>query len=233
MCIRDSFYGVTEEVGAAAVLDAARTAGIAAMWSAGTPTAAPNRYELVGRASSTLVPEPFSTDIALGAYPITVLDQAVAMATFAARGQRGPAHFVRSVIKDFAPYYTEPASESALDPQVVADVTWVLRQNEVGQLLDGPEVASISGTKLIADSALEASHAWHVGYTTGLAMAVWIGNQEMEFPLRDRVGDRITGETLPADAFRVVIGEATRLLDLPQGEFDEPANIGDPDAGDA
>jgi membrane peptidoglycan carboxypeptidase len=137
------------------------------------------------------------------------------------------------VIKDFAPYYTEPGSEAALDPDVVADVTWALRQSQVEQPLDGPESAGISGTKLIADSALEASHAWHVGYTTRLAMAVWVGNQEMEFPLRDTVGDRITGETLPADVFRIVIGEASRLLDLPEEEFGEPANIGDSAAGDA
>jgi membrane peptidoglycan carboxypeptidase len=115
----------------------------------------------------------------------------------------------------------------------VADITAVLTQNAAGRIPGGPPSAGISGTALLEGSAIEAAHAWHVGYTPDLAMAVWVGNKEVEFPLRDSIGDRITGETLPARIYRTVIGDTTELLDFDGADFPDPANLGDESVGDA
>ncbi|HEY7224860.1 MAG TPA: transglycosylase domain-containing protein [Micromonosporaceae bacterium] len=226
------FYSVVDRIGAGAVIDAAKAAGIGAMW---TPGEAPVRYDLTTQAGAALSPEPFNEDVALGSYPVTVLDQASAMATLAAGGLRAPTHFVSRVVKDYVVYQQESTrTVPALDPRVVADVTAVLAQHDsAGLAPDGPVSASISGTALLPDSARDTVHAWHVGFTPALAVAVWVGNQEVELPLRDAAGNRITGDTLPADVFRAVVTGATGLLDPPAAQFPPPANLGDPNAGDA
>lgn len=228
------FYSVTERIGPEAVIDAARAAGIESLWSAGTGTTAPERYDLTSRRSNALVPEPFGPDIALGSYPVTVLDQATAMATLAAGGERADTHFVARVVRDYSTFYTESTDrERALDADVVADLTAVLAENPAGRLSGGRPSAGISGTALRVGSALDAAHAWYIGFTPDLAMAVWVGNKEVEFPLRDGVGDRITGDTLPARVYRTVLGEASELLDVDTSEFPEPADLGDEAVGDA
>jgi membrane peptidoglycan carboxypeptidase len=232
------FYSLTERIGAAAVIDAARAAGIAAMWRPGTGSTAPVRYDLSQR-DAALVPSPFGTDLALGSYPVTVLDQATGMATLAAGGKRGAVHFVQRVTKDYATYYAPPTvaptnTVPALSPDVVADLTGVLSQNPAGQLAGGPASASIAGSATVGDGLLDVGHAWLVGYTPDLAMAVWIGNKEVEFPLRDRTGDRITGETLPAAIYRTVLAGATSDLGLSTAAaFPQAPNVGDPTKGDA
>ncbi|MBX6751484.1 MAG: penicillin-binding protein [Micromonosporaceae bacterium] len=227
------FYAVTERIGPEAVIEMAHAAGIGAMWSAG-PDAALVRHELAARRIDALVPEPFTTDVALGSYPVTVLDQATAMATFAAGGLRAETHFVARVVRDYATVYEAPSERRrVVDADVVADVTAVLAQNSAGQIPDGPPTAGVAGTALLAGSAIDAVHAWYVGYAPDLAMAVWVGNKEYEFPLRSATGDRITGETLPAQIFRTVIAGATDALGLGASTFPAPANIGDDTAGDA
>lgn len=226
------FYAVTERIGPAAVIETARDAGIGAMWSLGAD--GPRRHDLTGRSVRTLVPEPFTADVALGTYPVTVLDQAVAMATFAAGGVRATTHFVDRVVRDYATVYEGPSErERVLAADVVADITAALAQNPAGRIPDGPPTAGVAGTALLAGSAVDAAHAWYVGYTPDLAMAIWVGNKEYEFPLRNAIGDRITGETLPAQIFRTVIAAATEALDLGPSTFPAPAHVGDDTLGDA
>jgi membrane peptidoglycan carboxypeptidase len=156
------------------------------------------------------------------------------MATLAAGGLRATTHFVARVEKDHAAYYPEPTGTvRALEAGVVADVTAVLAAQPDGQIPGGPPTAGVAGTALIAGSALDAAHAWYVGYTPALAVAVWVGNQEVEFPLRDAVGKRITGETLPAEIYRAIVSGATGVLDPPAAQFLPPANLGDASVGDA
>ena len=120
----------------------------------------------------------------------------------------------------------------ALDPAVVADVSWVLSQNPAGQLDDRRQSASLSGSALLVGSALETAHAWQVGYTANLAVAIWIGNRETEFPLRDKLGNRIRGAGLPADIYRAFMSSVHSRLDLPTVEFPEPTFRGDATLGD-
>jgi len=229
------FYAATEKIGPAAVIDAAKAAGIGAMWTAGTGAKAPVRHDLAV-AGNAVVPDPFGADVVLGRYPVTVLDQATGMATLADRGVHAPTHFVEHVTKDYAPYFTEPRppTSPALDPDVVADVTSVLAANPAGTLPGGPASASMAGTALIAGSALDAAHAWLVGYTPDLAVAVWVGNRETEFPLHDATGNRISGETLPAEIYRAVVSGATDALRLsPTATFPAAVGLGDATTGNA
>jgi len=228
------FYSLTERVGAGAVLDQARAAGIGAMWSAGTAEGPPLRYDLSRQPTAELTPEPFGPDVALGSYPVTVLDQANAMATLAAGGRRSAVHFVERVGKDFATVYAaRPSSSRALPPAAVADISWVLSQNPAGQLTDGRPSASLSGSARMSTSVLDNAHAWQVGYTANVAMAVWVGNRETELPLRDKLGNRIAGNGLPADIYRSFMGSVHSRLDLPMVEFPKPTFGGDATVGDA
>ena len=178
---------------------------------------------------------PFGSDVALGVYPVTVLDQANAMATFAADGRRSAAHFVERVGKDFATVYSEhgPRSSSALGRASVADVSWALSQNPAGHCPTIGHRPACPASARLGTSALDQAHAWQVGYTGNLSMAVWIGNRDTELPLRDKLGNRIMGAGLPAEIYRAFMGPAHTRLGLPIVEFPDPIFHGDATAGDA
>jgi membrane peptidoglycan carboxypeptidase len=227
-------FSVAERIGAAEVIEQARAAGIGAMWTPGSGERAPQRYDLAGRRIPQLVPEPFGADVALGVYPVTVLDQANAMATLAAAGRRSSAHFVDRVGQDFATVYDgRPTTTAALPPAVVADITWALSHNPAGRLPGDRPSAGLSGSVRLATSVLDSAHAWHVGYTANLAMAVWVGNRETEFPLRDKLGNRITGQGLPAEIYRSYLSVIHQRLGLATIGFPEPTFLGDSTVGDA
>ena len=158
--------------------------------------------------------------MALGVYPVTVLDQANAMATFAAGGRRSDGPLRRAGQQGLRHrLHAQPAIECGAEPAAVADVTWVLSQNPAGQLPDDRPSASLSGSARLGTSALDTAHAWQVGYTGNLAMAVWVGNRDTELPLRDKLGNRITGAGLPAEIYRAFMGSAHDRLGLPMVEF--------------
>jgi membrane peptidoglycan carboxypeptidase len=73
---------------------------------------------------------------------------------------------------------------------------------------------------------VENAHAWVVGYTPNLAMAVWIGNEETEFPLRDALGGRVSGPGLPAEIYRAVMAGVADRLALPRVDFATPTFTG-------
>lgn len=79
-------YDVTVQLGARTVLAMARDAGIDTMW---TDERVPQ--ELPSADLTQLVPSRFDLTLGIGQYPVSVLDQANAMATFAAGGLRARA----------------------------------------------------------------------------------------------------------------------------------------------
>jgi membrane peptidoglycan carboxypeptidase len=230
------YFALTERIGAGAVIDMARRAGVDAMWlpaRSGTPA---RRFDLTETPVAALTPAPFGTDVALGDYPVTVLDQANAMATFADGGRRSPAHFVLRVAKDFTTVYAEAApttGEAVLARAAVDDLTWTLSQNPAGALPGGRPSAALTGFGRLRTSAVDNAHAWAVGFTGNLAFAVWIGNEDTEFPLRDKLGDRVTGTGLPAEIYRTFVGGASDRLGLPRVDFATPTFTGNADIGDA
>jgi membrane peptidoglycan carboxypeptidase len=222
------YFALTEKVGPARVIATAHAAGIGAMWIPATADQAQQRRELPEEAGA------FGPEVGLGEYPVTVVDQATAMATLAAGGVRHPAHFVRRVSKDFSTVYAESvAGERALAKEVVDDVSWTLSQSPSAKLPDGRASAAKTGVGLLRNSQVETAHAWIVGYSTQLAMAVWVGNEEMEFPLKDKEGARVTGASLPAGIYRTFMSAAHDRLGLSATSFGSPPFGGDTTAGDA
>ena len=231
------YFALTEKLGAAKVIDMARAAGIDSMWVPESAGKARQRVDLRPSQGAAVSPKPFGTEVGLGDYPVTVLDQANGMATFAAGGLRSEAHFVLRVTKDYSPVYGEtlPTADQlrVLGQDEVADLTWTLSQNPAGQLPDGRPSATKTGVGQLRTSAVETAHAWIVGYTGNLAMAVWVGNEEIEFPLKDREGARVTGAGLPAGIYRTFMAAAHDRLGLPRIAFADPTFTGDATAGDA
>ena len=80
-----------------------------------------------------VTPSKFDLGLGLGQYPVTVVDQANAMATYAAGGMRAPAHFVSQVKRADKVVYPEtlphPNAPRVLKPEQVADLDWVLSQS--------------------------------------------------------------------------------------------------------
>jgi membrane peptidoglycan carboxypeptidase len=228
-----AIYAVTQAIGSANVLEMAKAAGIADMWD--------DERERVSLADSPtmaeLSPSRFATEVGLGQYPVTVLDQANAMATFAA-GVRAQAHFVRSVTKGsetkgWDTLYSEsmPAQNAprVLTEAQAADLTWALSHSRPARLA-GVDAAGKSGSWI--DGSVP-THAWMTGYTTSLATAVWIGSAGRERPLRDSKGQPIYGSGLPATVYRTFMTGAHAALKLKPGRFPPPAHVGDPTRGDA
>jgi membrane peptidoglycan carboxypeptidase len=224
------YYAVTQRVGVTPVVDLVRTAGIRAMWLPETPETPRRRIDL----DAETPVDQFGPDVALGRYPVTVVDQANGMATLAAGGRRAGVHFVRSVTRHGETVYRErTATTRVLDEAVAADVTWALSGEPAGALPDGRPVAAKTGVWPLRTSAVETAHAWIVGYTRNLAMAVWVGNEEIELPLRDKQGSRVLGSGLPARVFQAFLAEAHQRLGLAVVPFDTPTFGGDEAAGDA
>ena len=104
----------------------ARDAGIDYMWNddrrARRTCAARQGHERRRRrASSTSI-------LGIGQYPITVMDHANGMATFAAGGLRANAHFVTKVIKDgektvYGETLPKPNQPRILNQQAINDLT--------------------------------------------------------------------------------------------------------------
>ncbi|MGE5830692.1 MAG: transglycosylase domain-containing protein [Micromonosporaceae bacterium] len=228
------YFGLTETVGAAAVLEMARAAGVNDMWAFETDNQKV-RIDLAGLGNvADVVPLKFANEIGLGQYPVTVLDQANSMATFSAGGLRAQAHFVREVRRKATVVYSERLP-AAGDPRVLSqaaldDLTYVLSQTSAGKL-SGRSSASRIGTWLLGSSTTETAHAWIVGYTGNLAMAVWVGNKADEKALRNKAGQLVLGSGLPATIYRAFMTAAHTQLNLKKVTFAPPRYVGDDTRG--
>lgn len=228
------YFALTEMVGVREVLDMAHAAGVDDVWAFGEndqreriDLRQPNAVEAAVNAKIT-------TEIGLGQFPVTVLDQANAMATFAAGGVRAEAHFVTEVRRSSKVVYTEKLPTGS-DPRVlpqpaIDDLSYALSLTTAGKL-SGRSTASKTGTWQVGGSTTENAHAWMVGYTPTLATAIWIGNKAEEKPLRTKDGQRIFGAGLPASIFRAFMTAAHTELKLKKVTFAPPKYIGDDTRG--
>ncbi len=119
-------YDVTVSLTPGAVLTMARDAGIDTMWTDNR-----ERIDLHTADVYELTPRYFDLVLGIGQYPVTVLDQANSMATFAAGGLRARAHFVRTVSADGQLLYSEtlpaPDQPRLLNASQLADLGYALR----------------------------------------------------------------------------------------------------------
>ena len=195
------FYDVAVDVGVPAVLTAARDLGIRALW---TDERVPVDLTTADLSASDL---PFGFEVGIGQYPVTVVDQAAAMATLAIGGVRAPAHFVREVRKADELVYAHqvPTGTTVLPPDQVAELTDVLTE------ASGPDGIAIQ-TGAWEHAELGNSDAWSIGYTPELGIAVWIGNRGDVQPLIDKDGAVIWGSGLPTEILKTVVTETRGLL---------------------
>jgi membrane peptidoglycan carboxypeptidase len=227
------FYGLTYQIGPANVMTMARDAGIDSIWNDkgervdlrnNDVTDVMNRYY-------------FDSHIGIGQYPVTVVDQANAMATFAADGVRAQAHFVIKVASPQQPkgkyIYAETLPTGGEKPILNAaqldDLTWTLSQIGPARLAGGPASAGMPGSWEFGRNSSDVGNAWMVGYTRKLAMAVWVGPEGKSRPIRDADGNTIYGSTLPASIYRTVMKAAS--VGAPGDAFDPPTFVGDSKAG--
>jgi membrane peptidoglycan carboxypeptidase len=215
------FYDVTLSVSPAKVLEMSRDAGIDYMWN--------DDWERQDLRSVTnwgeVTPSKFDIFLGIGQYPVTVLDQANAMATYASGGLRARAHFVAKVIKGdeivVAEALPNPDQPRVLGAAAAADLTYALSLNPSGQL-PAIDSASKTGVWEYANRADANAHAWMVGYTSSLAMAVHIGSRAEETPLIDRNGATVWGSGLPAMIYRAFMTKAYQDMKLIQKPFAPP-----------
>ncbi len=152
---------------------------------------------------------------------MTVLDQANAMATFAAGGLRADAHFVVAVRRGGELIYNEllpsPEDPHVFDPGHVADLTYALTR-ESGQA----DLAIKAGQWEYGADVSISAHTWSLGYTSELAVAVWIGNKVEERPLYDASGTPINGAGLPTEILRWIVTTAQQEMGLEPTPFPTP-----------
>ncbi|MEV4757351.1 transglycosylase domain-containing protein [Micromonospora sp. NPDC049559] len=233
------FYYLTKDIGTDKVIDMAKAAGITTMWTTNTNPAKP--YDLADKSGAELTPSPFFTGITgYGQYPITVLDHANGMATFAARGVYNKAHFVllveqkNKVTGQWEKVNGEQRAPKQAVPREVADnVTLVLKKYPKvvdHELASDRPAAEKTGTWELNETSKDNAHAWMVGYTPQLATAVWVGNVNGNKALRETDGTKISGSGLPGDIFERYMDAALKGKKVDQ--FPEGVQkIGDPNSG--
>jgi membrane peptidoglycan carboxypeptidase len=170
-------------LGSAAIFALARDAGIALI-SDGQKV-----YD-----TATIDPSVVGAGLADGHDLVGVLDQANAMATFAAHGARAQAHFVRAVTQGNQSVYAEPSLQRGADVLSDAELT------DLAAALASPTVRGFPvqiGVAPLATNSGDIGDAWSVGWSPKLAAAVWVGNRGQAQPLRDRNGNPVSGSTLP------------------------------------
>ncbi|MEH1164928.1 transglycosylase domain-containing protein [Micromonospora sp. CPCC 205539] len=231
------FYHVTEEIGADKVLDMAKQAGVTTMWR--TDTTPPKPYDLVNGDPKKLAPSPFFNVVGYGQYPITVLDHANGVATFANGGVYNKAHFLYSVQKQNPTtgkwdkvLDEQLKSRRTVDKDVVADVTSVLEDYPAAvhhTLDDGRKAASKTGTWELKGDSSDNGDAWMIGYTPQLATAVWVGNVQNRLPLILKDKRKVSGGNLPGDIWERFMNQALKGED--KMDFPPAANKGDVNSG--
>ncbi|NES16232.1 transglycosylase domain-containing protein [Micromonospora sp. PPF5-17B] len=233
------FYYITEQIGADKVLAMAKQAGVTTMWRTDTNPA--KSYDLTKEDPKDLAPSPFFNVIGYGQYPITVLDHANGVATFANQGVYNKAHFVKKVEKqntNTGKWETVGGEklkpQRRIDKDIVADVTSVLEQYPAHvnrRLDDGRKAAEKTGTWELGDPKQPKANgdAWMIGYTPQLATAVWVGNVGNRKAIKDDDGRDISGARMPGAIFQRFMNDALNGKD--KLDFPPAAHIGKDDAG--
>ncbi|HLT11279.1 MAG TPA: transglycosylase domain-containing protein [Micromonosporaceae bacterium] len=208
------FFDLTEQLGAASVIEMAARAGIDSMWA--TVDGRSVRVDLRGRVGSEVAPSLFSTEVGIGQYPITVLDHANGMATFAAGGKRAQVHFVRSVESDGRVVYQEDLTQTdvGLTEDQVKILTATLHQVPTARFDDKWDAAGKTGTWQAGDSITENAHVWMVGYTRALAAAVWVGTTDGKALITSDGDTDVFGSTHAGPIWRQFMAEASEAMEF-------------------
>lgn len=178
---------------------------------------------VVATAHALGITSPLNEDpaVALGGLEVGVspLEMAAAYATLANGGSRVPVSPVARIENAEGQVVWRPdrTPRKALDPSAAYVVTRMLQtvvEEGTGRAADLPDRPVAGKTGTVDDH----TDAWFVGYTPGLAAAVWVGHPHGRVPLTGVAGiRRVTGGTLPARIWRAFMEEA--LADRPPQPF--------------
>ncbi|MBV1854626.1 transglycosylase domain-containing protein [Catellatospora tritici] len=240
------FFKIAKAIGPEEVVGLAHRAGIGTMWSTGDGKA----RHLDDPAAKT-GRDSFYYQVGFGQYPITVLDHATGVATFAAGGVYHKPHFVVKVERKnrkTGAWETVPGTgeqivaRRAFRQEIADEVTGVLKQIVGAHALSGRQAAAKTGTWENGQRDAKGrrlhpgqnAHAWFVGYTPQLATAVWVGNVRDELPIKDRNGQPIGGSKLPGDIWEGFMNAAHKAMKLPPQPLPDGTGggIGRADLGD-
>ena len=164
----------------------------------------------------------FVPAMGLGSIAVSPLDMASAYATLAAGGVYTEPTAIRKVVlpngKPDSRWATEHRRTRVLSDGVASVVTRILEDNVrygtgTRAALSRPAAGKTGTTDEHAD-------AWFVGYTPGLATAVWMGYTRGEVPMTNIHGISVSGGSFPAEIWRRFMEPA--LAGRPYREFGEP-----------
>ncbi|UWZ36760.1 penicillin-binding protein [Dactylosporangium roseum] len=248
MSLNVPFFALAIDVGEARVIDTARAAGITEMWATvkdpQTGNLKSEKIDLVKKKGSEVFPTYFNTEVAFGQYPVTVVEHAGGIATFAARGLAAKTHFLKEVWTNGKKTYGEvikPTRIPGFTDQMADDLNTVLQDVPKHYNLktkDGRQIAGKTGTWQLGQTNNNA-HAWMVGYSAsdpgkkspGLAAAVWVGNKAEEQKIVKKNGDPIIGGNLPGPIWRDFLDGALTAMKMPKVNFPSAKNVGHKDVG--
>ncbi|GAA1388581.1 transglycosylase domain-containing protein [Catellatospora chokoriensis] len=240
------FFKIAKKIEPKNVVAMAHAAGINTMWAVSD-----------GKARDLTKPETdtsrasFDYQVGFGQYPITVLDHATGMATFANHGIYNKPHVVIKVEKkdertgkyQLVPNTGEVSkAERRIRQEVADEVTGMLKQlpkSYYRALAGGRQAAAKTGTweSKVQDKA--HSNVWTVGYTPQIAAAIWVGNvKNASDPIyRPKAlgGGNITSVGLPAEIWQGFMNQAHADMKLPleplangtNGKLGEVEGVGD------
>ena len=176
---------------------------------------------------------PAVPSIALGPTDVSVLDQANAYATIAAKGERAQPYLVARVEtrQHNVVYRAKKKTTHAFDADVMADTTYAmtkvfdcsLKGTGCGRALSGRPAAGKTGTNGAPSPQTGNLDAWFVGFTPQLSTAVWYGNTKRHKPVTSNGGE-LFGAGLPALTWQQMMN--TALAGKPVVAFPPPANVG-------
>jgi penicillin-binding protein 1A len=159
--------------------------------------------------------------LGLGSVAVSPLDMASAYATLAAGGMYSEPTAIRRVVvkgKTDDRWASHHRRTRVLSDGVAAVVTGILEDNVrygtgTRAALNRPVAGKTGTTDKHAD-------AWFVGYTPGVATAVWMGYTRGEVPMENVHGISVSGGSFPAEIWRRFMDPA--LARLPARDFPPP-----------
>jgi membrane peptidoglycan carboxypeptidase len=180
-----------------------------------------------------VTPGKFDIILGIGQYPITVLDHANGLATFAADGLRAQAHFVEKVLDGENIVYGEtlpkPDQPKIMNQQAINDLDYALSKISSAKIPSlGWDTAGKTGTWEYNNKTDENAHAWMVGFDKKIAAAVWVGNRDKEQSIKDKNNAVIWGSGIPSKIWQKFMTDATKAMNEKKvnTKFNPPSHVG-------
>jgi membrane peptidoglycan carboxypeptidase len=235
------YYGVGEKVGAGNIVAMAKAMGVEHLWDNDG-----KRFDLDNYTTAAQLKDldsHFGTEVAIGQFGTTVLDNASGVATIAARGIQTQTHFVETVYQGANVVYKEAFKQTNLanspvhlTPQEVDDETYAMTtviKGTKNALANGRVAAAKTGTWQLGQTK-NNSQAWYAGFTPQVATVVHIGSRDPKnlkiqyYNSSHKLMD-MNGADLPGTIWKKYMD--TVLKSDPKKTFPQAKHVGDAQKG--